>query len=321
VVQTNFVILQFCCFSIAFLLLALCWFAFRKKRWLLQFSTDDTCLQICLELNFFVLTVQSLKMFLFCCSRLLCITWLSVKLMANTLIWKPDSRLSRHSKSIEIWFCIMRMCRQQEVSFEEWIEVKYSVCWHHWHVKVFATPGSMLPLITWIVGTAIASISFALLTAHILIRFKATNVCLLVTPGHVKLAGLVCRFFGGGDPGSPAPITVQTWLVDGTWSRLGKYKWLVSTWCRYNWQLGRIKYYKYKLAKMLCNKLCASMLSLIFSVFSRSYIDSGDLNQVPPKQSVVCSTCIILALPVNCQFIWMACAFGMSATQPILGWL
>ena len=27
--------------------------------------------------------------------------------------------------------------------------------------------------------------------------------------------------------------------------------------------------------------------------------------------------CIIPALPVNCQFIWMACAFGMSATQPI----
>ena len=22
---------------------------------------------------------------------------------------------------------------------------------------------------------------------------------------------------------------------------------------------------------------------------------------------------------MNCQFIWMACAFGMSATQPILG--
>ena len=37
------------------------------------------------------------------------------------------------------------------------------------------------------------------------------------------------------------------------------------------------------------------------------------------KQSAVCSTCIIPALPVNCQFIWMACAFGMSATQPILG--
>ena len=50
-------------------------------------------------------------------------------------------------------------------------------------------------------------------------------------------------------------------------------------------------------------------------------VDSGDLNQVPPKQSAVCSTCIIPALPVNCQFIWMACAFGMSATQPILGWL
>jgi len=49
-------------------------------------------------------------------------------------------------------------------------------------------------------------------------------------------------------------------------------------------------------------------------------VDSGDLNQVPPKQSAVFSTCIIPALPVNCQFIWMACAFGMSATQPILGW-
>jgi len=48
-------------------------------------------------------------------------------------------------------------------------------------------------------------------------------------------------------------------------------------------------------------------------------VDSGDLNQAPPKQSAVCSTCIIPALPVNCQFIWMACAFGMSATQPILG--
>ena len=48
-------------------------------------------------------------------------------------------------------------------------------------------------------------------------------------------------------------------------------------------------------------------------------VDSGDLNQAPPKQSAVCSTCIMPALPVNCQFIWMACAFGMSATQPILG--
>ena len=46
-------------------------------------------------------------------------------------------------------------------------------------------------------------------------------------------------------------------------------------------------------------------------------VDSGDLNQAPPKQSAVCSTCIIPAPPVNCQFIWMASAFGMSATQPI----
>ena len=52
-----------------------------------------------------------------------------------------------------------------------------------------------------------------------------------------------------------------------------------------------------------------------------TFVDSGDLNQAPPKQLAVCSTCIIPALPVNCQFIWMACAFGMSATQPILGWL
>ena len=48
-------------------------------------------------------------------------------------------------------------------------------------------------------------------------------------------------------------------------------------------------------------------------------VDSGDLNQAPPKQSAVCSTCIIPVPPANCQFIWMACAFGMSATQPILG--
>ena len=38
-------------------------------------------------------------------------------------------------------------------------------------------------------------------------------------------------------------------------------------------------------------------------------------NQAPPKQSAVCSTCIIPAPPVNCQFIWMASAFGMSATH------
>ena len=48
-------------------------------------------------------------------------------------------------------------------------------------------------------------------------------------------------------------------------------------------------------------------------------VDSGDLNQAPPKQSAVCSSCIIPAPPVNCQFIWMASAFGMSATQLILG--
>jgi len=47
-------------------------------------------------------------------------------------------------------------------------------------------------------------------------------------------------------------------------------------------------------------------------------VDSGDLNQAPTKQSAVCSTCIIPAPSVNCQFIWIASAFGMSATQPIL---
>ena len=47
-------------------------------------------------------------------------------------------------------------------------------------------------------------------------------------------------------------------------------------------------------------------------------VDSGDLNQAPPKQSAVCSTCIIPAPPVNCHFIWMASAFGMSATH--LSW-
>jgi len=51
---------------------------------------------------------------------------------------------------------------------------------------------------------------------------------------------------------------------------------------------------------------------------SRTSVDSGDL---PPKQSAVCSTYIIPVPPTNCQFIWMASAFGMSANQPILGWL
>jgi len=35
-------------------------------------------------------------------------------------------------------------------------------------------------------------------------------------------------------------------------------------------------------------------------------VNSGDLSHAPPKQSAVCSTCIILAPPANCQFIWMA---------------
>jgi len=48
-------------------------------------------------------------------------------------------------------------------------------------------------------------------------------------------------------------------------------------------------------------------------------VDSGNISQAPPKQSAVCSTSIIPAPPTNCQFIWMASAFGMSPTQPILG--
>ena len=64
----------------------------------------------------------------------------------------------------------------------------------------------------------------------------------------------------------------------------------------------------------------ASCRNLVTTIrLCHTSVDSGDLNQAPPKQSAVCSNCIIPALPVNCQFIWMACAFGMSATQPILG--
>ena len=48
-------------------------------------------------------------------------------------------------------------------------------------------------------------------------------------------------------------------------------------------------------------------------------VNSGNLSQAPSKQSAACSTCIIPAPPANCQFIWFASAFGMSATQPILG--
>jgi len=50
-------------------------------------------------------------------------------------------------------------------------------------------------------------------------------------------------------------------------------------------------------------------------------VGTGDLSQASPKQSAVCSTCIIPAPTVNCQFIWMASALGMSAIQPILRWL
>ena len=38
-------------------------------------------------------------------------------------------------------------------------------------------------------------------------------------------------------------------------------------------------------------------------------VDSSDFSQALPKQSAVCSTCIILALPMNCQFIWIASAY------------
>ena len=46
-----------------------------------------------------------------------------------------------------------------------------------------------------------------------------------------------------------------------------------------------------------------------------SELESSDMARMAPKQSAVCSTCIIPALPVNCQFIWMACAF-----PPNLSW-
>ena len=48
-------------------------------------------------------------------------------------------------------------------------------------------------------------------------------------------------------------------------------------------------------------------------------VDSGDLSQAPPKQSAVCSTCIIPAPPANCQFIWMPSAFGIRV-PPNLSW-
>ena len=48
-------------------------------------------------------------------------------------------------------------------------------------------------------------------------------------------------------------------------------------------------------------------------------VDSGDLNQAPPKQSAVCYTCTIPAPLVNYQFIWMTSALSLSSTQPIVG--
>ena len=51
----------------------------------------------------------------------------------------------------------------------------------------------------------------------------------------------------------------------------------------------------------------------------RTSVDSGDLNQAPPKQSAVCYTCTIPAPLVNYQFIWMTSALSLSSTQPIVG--
>ena len=86
--------------------------------------------------------------------------------------------------------------------------------------------------------------------------------------------------------------------------------------------------------RLHCKCNCSCLLSWLGNKSSKFYKISKVLNKIMQKfslalffwcnvlsQSAMCSTCIIPALPVNCQFIWMACAFGMSATQPILGWL
>ena len=52
-----------------------------------------------------------------------------------------------------------------------------------------------------------------------------------------------------------------------------------------------------------------------------TFVDSGDLNQAPPKQSAVCSTCIIPAPPVNCQFILVLWRFQYSETRFGFGFL
>jgi len=61
------------------------------------------------------------------------------------------------------------------------------------------------------------------------------------------------------------------------------------------------------------NKTCPSLLVCHTSV------DSGDLNQAPPKQSAVCSTVHLHNASATRELSVMACAFGMSATQSILG--
>jgi len=60
--------------------------------------------------------------------------------------------------------------------------------------------------------------------------------------------------------------------------------------------------------------ICLAIQGQFFSELE-CYLSSD----MPPKQTAVCSTCIIPAPPTNCQFIWMEHAFGMSATHPILG--
>jgi len=58
----------------------------------------------------------------------------------------------------------------------------------------------------------------------------------------------------------------------------------------------------------------AAILKIVISLLSQ-----WRLKPSASKTITLCSTCIIPAPPANCQFIWMASAFGMSTTQPILG--
>ena len=85
-----------------------------------------------------------------------------------------------------------------------------------------------------------------------------------------------------GLPGSHGPV-----------GPTGKYHWLLQV----------------SLLSVPCLSVCLSVCP---------YVRKQDLHKKALIHlSVNC--CIIPAPPVNCQFIWMACAFGMSATQPILG--